>query len=72
MKLWCSLILIIFSEGLMFWTDWNETNPRIERATMAGNDRRVLYRIANVVDGGWPNGLICDFIATRLYWIDAK
>ncbi|VDN50155.1 unnamed protein product [Dracunculus medinensis] len=56
----------------MFWTDWNETNPRIERATMAGNDRRVLYRIANVIDGGWPNGLICDFIATRLYWIDAK
>ncbi|KAH7723788.1 low-density lipoprotein receptor-related protein 1 [Aphelenchoides avenae] len=60
------------SKGLMFWTDWQEENPRIERATMAGNDRRLLYRVSDVVGGGWPNGLTCDYLAERLYWIDAK
>lgn len=56
----------------MFWTDWQEENPRIERATMAGSDRRLLYRVSEVVGGGWPNGLTCDYFAERLYWIDAK
>ena len=56
----------------MFWTDWQESNPRIERATMAGTDRRILFRVLDVPSGGWPNGLTCDFSAERLYWIDAK
>lgn len=61
-----------FSKGVMFWTDWEEANPRIERATMAGQDRKVLFRVLEIVNGGWPNGLTCDFSVERLYWIDAK
>lgn len=38
---------------------------------MAGNKRRVLYRIEGN-SGGWPNGLTCDYIPQRLYWVDAK
>uniref|UniRef100_A0A914WJQ4 EGF-like domain-containing protein n=1 Tax=Plectus sambesii TaxID=2011161 RepID=A0A914WJQ4_9BILA len=58
--------------GLMFWTDWEESNPRIERATLAGQDRRVIFRVLDIDNGGWPNGLTIDFISERLYWIDAK
>ncbi|KAI6182014.1 Prolow-density lipoprotein receptor-related protein 1 [Aphelenchoides fujianensis] len=61
------------THGLLFWTLWDEGNPRIERATMAGEDRRVLVSIRTEdPTGGWPNGLTCDYFAERLYWIDAK
>lgn len=61
------------NEGLLFWTDWYDKNPRIETATMSGNKRKVLFQIkSKVVGGGWPNGLSCDYILKRLYWIDAK
>ncbi|VDN01460.1 unnamed protein product [Thelazia callipaeda] len=60
------------SKGLLFWTDWDQSNPRIERATLAGNDRQVLFEVLEIVNGGWPNGLTCDFFAERIYWIDAK
>lgn len=58
----------------MFWTDWEESNPRIERCTLAGNDRVYynLFQVTKVHGGGWPNGLTADYIAERLYWIDAK
>ncbi|CAJ0956712.1 unnamed protein product, partial [Mesorhabditis belari] len=58
--------------GLMFWTDWEETRPRIERATMAGEDRKVIFEVKGVVTGGWPNGITCDLTAQRVYWLDAK
>jgi integrin beta 2 len=58
------------SVGLLFWTDWLQTNPRIEMATMSGNNRKVLYQIKD--NGGWANGLACDYISRRLYWVDAK
>lgn len=29
-------------DGLLFWTDWDTTSPRIERCTMAGLDRKVI------------------------------
>ena len=60
------------TKGLMFWTDWQEENPRIERATMAGTDRRLLFKVLDLPDGGWPNGLTCDYVSERVYWIDAK
>ncbi|TKR96498.1 hypothetical protein L596_010507 [Steinernema carpocapsae] len=59
-------------KGFMFWTDWEEGNARIERATMAGNDRKIIIEVSKLVNSGWPNGLTCDFIAERIYWIDAK
>lgn len=61
------------TEGLLFWTDWFEKNPRIERVTMAGTDRKVIFQIRpKIVGGGWVNGITADFVVKRLYWIDAK
>ncbi|XP_022111824.1 prolow-density lipoprotein receptor-related protein 1-like [Acanthaster planci] len=58
-------------KGLMFWTDWDAENPRIERATMAGLDRQTIYYV-QLVNGGWPNGLTLDYLEDRVYWIDAR
>ncbi|CAD6194735.1 unnamed protein product [Caenorhabditis auriculariae] len=60
------------NEGLMFWTDWQERRPRVEKATMSGNNRTVIFNVSGVVGGGWPNGITCDTIARRVYWVDAK
>ncbi|KJH48003.1 Low-density lipoprotein receptor repeat class B [Dictyocaulus viviparus] len=65
-------IVVDPSRGLMFWTDWQEENPRIERASMAGSNRTVIFQASSVINGGWPNGLVCDVIAMRIYWVDAK
>ncbi|KRX38253.1 Prolow-density lipoprotein receptor-related protein 1 [Trichinella murrelli] len=60
-------------KGLLFWTDWEETNPRIERSTLAGTERvHNLLSVRSVKGGGWVNGLTIDYIAERLYWTDAK
>ncbi|XP_074643246.1 low-density lipoprotein receptor-like [Tubulanus polymorphus] len=53
--------------GYMYWTDWAETRPRIEKATMHG-----MRRSAIVTGLSWPNGLTIDFVQDRLYWVDAK
>jgi hypothetical protein len=59
------------NEGLLFWTDWFEKNPRIERATMAGTERKTLFNIkSKIIGGGWPNGL-SKFISLEL-WIHKK
>jgi low-density lipoprotein receptor-related protein 1 (alpha-2-macroglobulin receptor) len=55
--------------GLLFWSDWQPTSPRIERATMAGDERRVIH-LAPV--GSWPNGLALDYELRRVFWLDAK
>ncbi len=59
------------SYRLMFWTDWDAKNPRIERATMAGYDRRTVFNVSSV-QGGWPNGLTIDYLERHIYWIDAR
>ena len=51
----------------MYWTDWGD-KPRIERASMDGQNRMVLHS-TNVV---WPNALTVDYSTQTLYWIDAK
>lgn len=54
--------------GWMFWSDWNEKNPKVERASLDGSERVVL-----VSDGlGWPNGIAVDVEARQFYWCDAK
>lgn len=54
--------------GWMFWSDWNEKNPKVERASLDGSERVVL-----VSDGlGWPNGIAVDIDAKKIYWCDAK
>lgn len=57
--------------GLLFWSDWDKKRPRIERSTMAGEDRKTLVNIKEV-NGGWPNGLTLDYDALKVYWIDAN
>lgn len=56
--------------GYLFWSDWDKTNPRIERASMSGEDRQTIYRMR--VNNSWPNGLTLDYDNVRLYWIDAS
>lgn len=54
--------------GYLFWSDWNEKRPKIERADLDGSDRVVLVK-----DGlGWPNGIALDLVTNKLYWCDAK
>ncbi|XP_052902166.1 low-density lipoprotein receptor-related protein 1 [Anopheles moucheti] len=57
-------------EGVLFWTDWEEGSPRLERCTMAGENRTVIKYVET--DGGWPNGIALDYIPRRVYWIDAR
>lgn len=58
--------------GYLFWSDWEQSAPRIERATLAGRGRRALVRADALGDGAWPNGIALDYRARRLYWIDAR
>lgn len=59
-------------DGLLFWTDWDANNPRIERCSMAGRNRNVVVRVDQLTDGAWPNGLTLDYDLRRIYWIDAR
>lgn len=60
------------AEGLLFWSDWEQAAPRIERASMAGRGRRALVRVDALSGGAWPNGVALDPRPRRLYWIDAR
>jgi len=57
--------------GIIFWTDWNILQPRIESASMSGEDRMVIYNMTNK-EGSWPNGLTVDYELLRIYWVDAR
>ncbi|KAF0300268.1 Prolow-density lipoprotein receptor-related protein 1 [Amphibalanus amphitrite] len=59
-------------DGILMWTDWDEERPRIEAASMAGGQRRVVYEADASAAGAWPNGLSLDYEARRVYWADAK
>jgi hypothetical protein len=65
----CLLFSIIFYciYRALFWTDWG-IQPKIERCSMDGNNRRVLVRTSIY----WPNGLTVDYAANKLFWTDAK
>ncbi|XP_059178824.1 low-density lipoprotein receptor-related protein 2-like isoform X2 [Physella acuta] len=53
-------------KGFIYWSDWGHT-PKIERATMAGNQRQDIIS----TDLGWPNGLTIDYEEEKIYWADA-
>ncbi|XP_060522093.1 prolow-density lipoprotein receptor-related protein 1 isoform X3 [Cylas formicarius] len=59
-------------DGYLFWTDWDNTLPRIERCSLAGLNRRIVVRIDNFSKGGWPNGITLDYTMRRIYWVDAR
>lgn len=58
-------------EGLLFWSDWDKSDPRIERCSMAGEYRQTIIRVDRLF-GGWPNGLTLDYAQKRIYFIDAQ
>ncbi|XP_017772684.1 PREDICTED: low-density lipoprotein receptor-related protein 6 [Nicrophorus vespilloides] len=54
--------------GWLFWSDWHEKSPKIERANMDGSERFIL-----VSDNlGWANGIALDLQNMKIYWCDAK
>lgn len=55
--------------GYLFWTDWNAFNPSVSRANLDGEDKKELFTSPEVF---WPNGITIDFIAERIYWVDAS
>ncbi|XP_048343554.1 LOW QUALITY PROTEIN: prolow-density lipoprotein receptor-related protein 1 [Sphaerodactylus townsendi] len=57
-------------DGILFWTDWDASLPRIEAASMSGEGRRVIHKETG--SGGWPNGLTVDYLEKRILWIDAR
>ena len=62
------------SEALLFWTDWDANGkPRIESCSMDGGHetRRTVFLVSEY-GGAWPNGLAVDYLAKRIYWIDAR
>lgn len=52
----------------MYWTDWGELKPKIERANLDGSDRVVLINSSL----GWPNGISIDYEERKMYWGDAE
>lgn len=56
-------------EGYLFWTDWSQTKPAITRSNLDGTDIRVLFTKPQIF---WPNGITIDYIAERVYWVDAS
>jgi integrin beta 2 len=62
------------SDALIFWTDWDSNGkPRIESCSMDGrpDTRRIVFLVSEY-GGAWPNGLALDYLAKRVYWIDAR
>ncbi|KAJ8282634.1 hypothetical protein COCON_G00051530 [Conger conger] len=56
--------------GILFWTDWDATFPRIEAASMSGVGRHVVFKDMEI--GAWPNGLTLDHVEKRIVWTDAR
>ncbi|KAI5641104.1 low-density lipoprotein receptor repeat class B domain-containing protein [Phthorimaea operculella] len=54
--------------GYMFWSDWNERKPKIERANLDGSDRMLIVSEKLT----WPNGMALDMTSNKLYWGDAR
>ena len=55
---------------ILFWTDWDASQPRIEAASMSGEGRKTIHKETG--SGGWPNGLTVDYLERRILWIDAR
>ncbi|KAJ0179555.1 hypothetical protein K1T71_005267 [Dendrolimus kikuchii] len=54
--------------GWMFWSDWNDKKPKIERANLDGSGRILLVSEKLT----WPNGIALDTVNNKLYWGDAR
>lgn len=56
------------TRGLLFWSDWDRANPKIERANMDGSDRRTDFITTGLQ---LPNSLTVNFEMEELCWADA-
>ena len=63
----CMFWLILYSRFL-FWTNWNNEKPRIQRSNLKGLESRDVI----TKDILTPNGLTLDHVARKLYWSDAR
>ena len=55
----------------MFWSDWEDVDPRIERAALDGSNRIRIKTSTESSGLKYPNGLAIDLTTQRLYWCDA-
>ncbi|XP_052236453.1 prolow-density lipoprotein receptor-related protein 1-like isoform X3 [Dreissena polymorpha] len=53
---------------LIYWTNWNNEKPRIQRSNLQGHNMEDVI----VEDILTPNGLTIDHLAKKLYWSDAR
>lgn len=54
----------------IFWTDWG-SNPKIERATSAGQERTTIIASSSTHKLTFPNDIIVDYKDSKIYWVDA-
>lgn len=57
--------------GYLFWSDWEEEEPRIERSTLAGEERSTIFFLKQI-GGAWPNGITLDYAKKRVFFLDAR
>lgn len=65
----CKICIKIIIFSYLFWTDWAVGEAQLARANLDGSDVKVLINNDSVE---WPNGLTVDYIAERLFWVDAR
>ena len=57
----------------MYWSETGWDFPRIERATLAGTERRIIMdEHPALIPKLLINGLVIDFSSDLLYWVDAQ
>ncbi|VDP37325.1 unnamed protein product [Soboliphyme baturini] len=52
----------------IYWTNWNDNRPSIERSYLSGADRHAIIS----TDIKTPNALVIDFKTRKLFWSDAR
>ena len=57
-----------FNFRFLFWTNWNNEKPRIQRSNLKGFESQDII----TKDILTPNGLTIDHFARKLYWSDAR
>ncbi|CAK8674679.1 unnamed protein product [Clavelina lepadiformis] len=56
------------TKGYMFFTDYHQDSPRLDRAYMDGSQ---IYTLVDT-EMGVPSGVAVDYVSSRVYWVDSK
>ena len=62
----CTGVLL---NSYLFWSDGTDSNAKIERSDLSGNNRIVLLSSTQGLVS--PTTLVVDFISQKLYWLDS-